>query len=131
MVFILLIIHLCYTRKIGLADRLLHRFPPNTKALQEHPTFEPKQAVARMTCFLRRPGYKLTDSNVLVGTLVIKSKFSTVDGKFLERNYRGDCKIDFFSFSEEKGIRTCLNSSLDMIIPNIRYDICKIHYGNF
>lgn len=71
--------------------------------------------------------YTTVDSEVLIGTLVLNAKITTANGKVFTRNYRGDCKIDFFYLNEKKGIQSCLNSSLNLIIPSIRKDICEIN----
>ena len=72
--------------------------------------------------------YTAIDCDVVsVGTLVLNAKIVTADGKTLVRNYRGDCKMDFFTLNQKNGIRACLNSSLDLIITNIKHDICEIN----
>lgn len=70
--------------------------------------------------------YSTVDSETLVGVLVLKAKIVTTHGQTILRHYRGDCEMGFFALRKDEGLRACLNSALDSIIPRMKRDICEI-----
>lgn len=61
----------------------------------------------------------------LVGTVLLNAKITTFHHKTITQNYRGDCQSSFLYLDEKKELQSCFNDSLDMIIPDIKRDLCK------
>lgn len=67
------------------------------------------------------------ESQVLVIALVLNTKISMLHGRTLIKNYRGDCKVGFFGLSERTEILSCLNSSLSLIMKDMKRDVCELN----
>lgn len=69
--------------------------------------------------------YSGVESQVMVGTLVLKAQYH-VRGKLVStQSYRSECEMGFFSILETPGMQTCMNKAFKKIVPNIKQDICR------